>query len=177
MIQALYLDYDGVLHPETVLVSKSKGIYVTCPFTPNPTLFMWCDHLIEALDPHPQVKIVLSTYWIKHSGFEFSRNKLPQSLRERVVGATFHKRFTENYANCTRWEQIVGDVTRRNPTHWIAIDDHYDYAYPPHAGRAGIYRPHPEHLKPYLVHAHKIGGITDEDTFKSLKEKLSLFPS
>jgi hypothetical protein len=60
----LFLDYDGVLHPEQVYLVDGRP-----KFRGEGTLFMWAPILIKALSPFPKVKIVLSTSWVRLRGF------------------------------------------------------------------------------------------------------------
>ena len=56
---------------------------------------MWAPQLIEALAPYPNVKIVLSTNWVRVRGFTRVRRALPEALRARVIGATWHSGMRE----------------------------------------------------------------------------------
>ena len=122
MTKILYLDYDGVLQDEEVFFHPKRGIYMR---TPGRTLFEWTYILEELLAPHPEVKIVLSTSWVRVKNFTFAKERLSTSLQSRVVGATFHNRFMSktNFSMLPRGVQIEEDVFRRRPTSWFAIDD------------------------------------------------------
>lgn len=122
MTKVLYLDYDGVLHDEEVYFHPRRGIYIE---TPDRTLFEWMPILDELLRPYPDVRIVLSTSWVRARSFEFAKKQLSPMLQERVIGATFHRRLTrkEWFASLPRGEQIAQDVFRRVPQSWFAIDD------------------------------------------------------
>jgi len=118
----VYLDFDGVLHDDAVYWSKQEGIHIRMP---GRSLFEWAPILELLLAPHPTVKIVLSTSWVRVKNFEFAKRKLPVSLQERVIGATYHRREMRKWEfdNMTRGAQIVADVKRRRPTHWLAVDN------------------------------------------------------
>ena len=79
----LFLDFDGVLHPDAVYLSrqgptlKSEG-----------TLFMWAPILANLLDDFPIISLVLSTSWVRHLGYKRALGYLPIELRERVIGVT-----------------------------------------------------------------------------------------
>ncbi len=129
----LYLDFDGVLHHEAVYVSPKRGIYIDPKVAPGAMLFEWAPLLIEALDPHPEVRIVLSTSWCRQPGYSRAKQRLPFPLRERVIGGTFHRRVhgadqwgRQTFAETTRALQILADVSRRKPKDWLAIDDDVD---------------------------------------------------
>ena len=76
----LYLDFDGVLHHESVYFNK-KGPYIKtnsagwgqCPYV----LFQYAPLLVELLAPYPAVKIVLSTSWARVYGCYGAVKRLP----------------------------------------------------------------------------------------------------
>ncbi len=117
-----YLDYDAVLHDGNVLRNRTRGMYIK---TPGRTFFEWMPILEELLAPHTEVKIVLSTTWVRELGFDAAKHELSAPLRERVIGATFlHPKIVKSEFDMQpRGLQILGDVTRRKPTHWFALDD------------------------------------------------------
>jgi hypothetical protein len=130
MNRILYLDFDGVMHDDSVFWSPKRGIYLD---TPNRVLFEWMPILEELLAPYTDVSIVLSTSWVRVKSFEFAKNKLSTSLQERVIGATFHNRLMQkfDFDNQSRGYQIWNDVIRRKPTAWFAIDND-DKQWPEH---------------------------------------------
>lgn len=125
----LYLDFDGVLHPDAVYRHPKRGIFLDAAQAPGRWLFEWADVLIEALEPYPQVRIVLSTSWVRVLGYSRARASLPQRLSERVVGATFHSRvhrFAERPFRLgipARGVEVSRDAHRRAPLEWVAVDD------------------------------------------------------
>jgi hypothetical protein len=122
-----YCDYDGVLHDDAVYWSRREGIHLR---TPGRKLFEWAHILEELLAPYPGVTIVLSTSWVRHKRFEFSKHQLPLGLQSRVIGATFHSRETHRFTfdSMSRGMQIYADVARRRPAQWFAIDnDDHDW--------------------------------------------------
>jgi len=116
-----YLDFDGVLHQESVLLTRAR-VFVAMP---GHHLFEWEGILRELLEPYPEVKIVLSTPWVRLRSFSYAKRRLHPALQIRVVGATYHRRWMESdeFAEIPRGIQILGDVLRRNPLDWFAIDD------------------------------------------------------
>ncbi len=128
----LFLDYDGVLHPDSAYLVRGGPV-----LRGDGELFMWVDLLVAALADYPKVQIVLSTSWVRMLGFRRARDYLPESLRERVIGGTFHsamKRIDEGqwaayYSNrtwwdaVTRYQQIRRWALLANVDDWIAIDD------------------------------------------------------
>lgn len=118
----LYLDFDGVLHHENVLRHPRRGIYLSAP--PGFKLFQHAGLLDALLAPYPDVRIVLSTSWVRVLGYSRSVKRLPLSLRERVIGATYHSRMNEHlFTLLPRGVQVLDDVERRAPRDWLALDD------------------------------------------------------
>lgn len=128
----LYLDFDGVLHPDEVYLKNGRPTLVV--EQANLHLFCWVSLLDEALLDYPSIKIRLSTNWVRVKSYNYARNCLPERLRNRVNGATFHKRKDLlEFDHLTRFQQIKADASRNAITHWIAIDDddfgwHSDFA-------------------------------------------------
>lgn len=121
----LFLDYDGVLHPDAVYLSR-RGIELRAAGS----LFMWAPQLIEALADHPDIRIVLSTSWVRNLGFDRARRALPTELRHQVIGATWHSAMSRTWPDYIPWdaqtrrEQIAAYLSRLNePVRWLAIDD------------------------------------------------------
>jgi hypothetical protein len=84
-----------------------------------------CRLLEELLEPYPDVRIVLSTSWVRVKSFEFAKKHLTPALQSRVVGATYHRRemHGQGFERLSRGLQVWGDVIRRKPTNWFAIDN------------------------------------------------------
>ena len=125
MTQLLFLDFDGVLHPDAVYLT-SRGVELRAAGN----LFMWAPYLVEALAPHQDVQIVLSTSWARNLGFQRARAALPAELQARVIGATWHSAMGRGWPDYiawddqTRYEQIRAYLSRLStPARWIAVDD------------------------------------------------------
>jgi hypothetical protein len=117
-----YLDYDAVLHDGNVLRSRTSGMTIK---TPGRTFFEWMPILDDLLAPYPDLKIVLSTTWVRELGFNEAKHELSPSLQDRVIGSTFlHPKIQKaEFDILSRGMQIWGDVQRRKPSHWFALDD------------------------------------------------------
>ena len=117
-----YLDYDAVLHDGNVLRNRTRGMTIR---TPGRTFFEWMPILEDLLAPYPDLKIVLSTTWVRELGFNEAKHELSPSLQDRVIGSTFlHPKIVKaDFDTMPRGMQIWGDVERRKPTHWFALDD------------------------------------------------------
>lgn len=122
MIKILYLDFDGVLHDERVYFHPRRGIYID---TPGRALFEWMPILEQLLIPHPEVRIVLSTSWVRVRSPSFVIKNLSPSLQKRVIGTTFGQRGIDKNISSSmpRGVQVTQDMHRRAPAAWFAIDD------------------------------------------------------
>lgn len=122
----LFVDYDGVLHRLSALRTR-RGIVSSAPQTIQ--LFEYAPVLEEALEPYPDVEIVLSTSWVPTLGFDRAKNALPiGSLRGRVTGATFHSKYHDawSWPIVGRGVQVLRYVRVHRLRHWVAIDDQGD---------------------------------------------------
>ena len=118
----LYLDFDGVLHHEDVRWHPRRGIYLNAP--PEYRLFQHAPLLEALLQPHPNVRIVLSSSWVRALSYSRAVKRLPPGLQARVIGATYHSSMHEMaFAMLPRGAQVLDDVDRRQPADWLALDD------------------------------------------------------
>lgn len=117
-----YLDFDGCVHHCGVRWSEERGLFLEAPARYR--LFQHVDLLEELLAPHPALRLVLSTSWAQKLGLKEASACLPESLRARVIGATYEVAEPGDYfAHLSRGEQVVLDVERRRPSAWLALDD------------------------------------------------------
>jgi hypothetical protein len=122
--QVLFLDFDGVLHPDAVYLSR-RGPTLRS----EGELFMWAPVLVEILDPFTQVSLVLSTSWVRNLGFKRTLGFLPAGLRDRVIGATWHSSMAKDWADDSKWDgrtrydQISRYAARAQLAYWISLDD------------------------------------------------------
>lgn len=153
----LFLDFDGVLHPSDVFLQKGRPVLHS-----KGELFMWAPQLIEVLIPHPHVKIVLSTNWVRMRGFSRAKSALPEALQERVIGATWHSSMhRDEYDNTSRFQQIAGYVSRNNVQHWLAVDDLHEHS-----------EEWKESYKTHLIKTDPELGLSDPDVLELLRELL-----
>lgn len=160
MTKILYLDFDGVLHDEEVFFHPKHGIYLR---TSGRTLFEWMSILESLLAPYPDVKIVLSTSWVRAKSFNYAKEQLSVTLQARVIGATFHKRHMRKYdfGLLPRGVQITNDLVHRKPDAWFAIDDEY----------LGW----PEWCRDNLIQTDGVRGISDpavQDAIRAMLKRL-----
>lgn len=115
----LFLDFDGVLHPDAAyLYGKTPRLNA------DGELFMWANLLVEALADQPNVRIVLSTSWVRLLSFKRARDYLPPVLRARVIGGTWHSAADRwEWEQMTRHQQIRRYVNRNSVSNWLALDD------------------------------------------------------
>lgn len=155
----LYLDFDGVLHHENCLWHPKKGAYLSAPSVY--VLFQHVGLLEEILAPYPEVRIVLSTSWVRTYGCDGTAKRLSESLRARVIGATFHSAMNESkFTDAPRGMQVWSDVLRRQPRDWIALDDDYLHW--------------PAWCLDKYVRTHEHEGISDPAVEAEFRKKLAL---
>jgi hypothetical protein len=155
----LYLDFDGVLHPENVYVRPGRGPYIESPR--GHKLFENVGLLEKVLLPYPDLRIVLSTSWVRvYKSVTRVARKLPPELRARVIGATYHGAMdAELFRQAPRGMQVWADVLRRKPDDWLAVDDDYLHW--------------PAWCRDKLVRTHEILGISAPVVLAELRAKLA----
>jgi len=159
----LFLDFDGVLHPSEVYLVEGKPVLMY-----EGELFMWAHHLEQILACRLDVRIALSTDWVRRFGFERAKAYLPAYLQKRVIGATWHSGITAEgggfalqetwYDLATRYQQIARYVERARVQEWVAIDDD-DVGWP-------------ESERHHLVHTKEWLGLGDPETRERLNDIL-----
>lgn len=153
----LYLDFDGVLHHENCLWHPKIGAYLSAP--EGYVLFQHAELLEQLLSPYPQVKIVLSTSWVRRYGCSKAAKNLRPTLRARVIGATYHSNMREHeFDSLPRGLQVWSDVLKRKPRDWLALDD--------------VTEGWPANALPHFVRTHEYEGISDPAVLAEFKEKL-----
>jgi hypothetical protein len=159
----LFLDFDGVLHPDRAYLNRGRPILVG-----DGTLFMWADILVDLLAPHPEIQIVISSSWARELRFSRAKKYLPQSIQQKVIGATWHSAMAKHpdaehrlrrtwWDDATRYEQIKRYVDRAKIKNWLAIDDH-PTGWQPHDAE-------------HLICTNSEIGITESIVIESLKHK------
>jgi hypothetical protein len=159
----LFLDFDGVLHPNEVYMQGRQGqqrIVLRCD---GHNLFEHAEWLAGELSTpaYDHVRIVLSTSWVWALGFARARKYLPASLQAKIKSATWHSyRNKYEWNAMTRFQQISQYVRRHNLRHWVAVDDN-DIGWP-------------ELHRDNLVHTNEWGGLGDDAAKNELLRKLLL---
>ena len=123
MMDVIFLDFDGVLHPGEVWYEH--GMRQPRLRSPGHQLFESVPVLEAAIAPYPALRLVLSTSWVQTFGFERTREFLPEALRSRVIGATYDLDSPDawRFSRMRRYDTIAADVVRRKPHRWLAVDD------------------------------------------------------
>ncbi|MGU9849510.1 HAD domain-containing protein [Pseudomonas koreensis] len=157
--RVLFLDFDGVLHPDGVYRTRT-GLELRAPGQ----LMMHAGILVEILKEFPQVKISLSTSWVRILGYRRARSALPPELQVLTVSSTWHSRMPkapfEGYDMFSRYHQIRAAVTRAGLTNWIALDDDPFESWPDHDRR--------------LIRTDPDLGLNSVPTQEELRFKLSV---
>ncbi len=106
----LFLDFDGVLHPNCCSSAEC---------------FSLLPALVETITPF-ELDIVISSSWRHHRSRKFLRQLFPVSLRKRIIGTT-GEAFLGSHA---RWNEICAYLRERPAPDWRALDD-FDFEFPP----------------------------------------------
>jgi hypothetical protein len=101
----LYLDFDGVLHPNFV----DKG-----------QLFSHMQKLTKAIEGKP-LRVVISSSWRFHEDFGYLRSLFEPTTQSQIVGCT-GPAYIGKWA---RWNEIIKHVTTNGVKDWVALDDAY----------------------------------------------------
>ena len=166
----LFLDLDGVLHPDAVFKPVGKPIELRAPGS-----LMMHAHILEEIIKPFAVEIVLSTSWVRSLGYLKTIKRMPPELARRVVGATWHSEMVDKtvypyssgrYANdpfnfLSRFQQIHRYVVRNGVENWLAIDDL-------HSGSDAC----PEEFNHHLVLTDGVNGLGCIEAQADLKNKL-----
>lgn len=146
----LFLDIDGVLHPDDVASFTQDR---TAPTGVN--LFRWAPILVELLNKYPEVKIVVSSTWRCLFPYTILMDLLPLGIKERVIDVTEPKLYD-------RWDAIKEYIVRHKLNKYIIIDDDY---------KAFPYR------CPELVRCYPNVGLSKKQTLDNLTQHLDRISS
>ncbi|MDH6160342.1 HAD domain-containing protein [Janthinobacterium sp. CG_23.4] len=159
----LFLDFDGVLHPDSAYLVKGRPTLKAAG-----ELFMWAPLLTDLLADFPAVQIVLSTSWARELSFSRACRWLPDGLRARVIGATWHSSMKHQadgfslsqtwWDTANRYQQIKRFADRAGLVNWVAVDDQ------PEGWSADD--------RDKLVHTNGDTGLSDSRVLASLAARL-----
>jgi hypothetical protein len=115
-------------NPDEVSVDERRFVTKYNQLVTGKNLFEHCDRLVAALEPFPNVQIVISSTWRAHFDLDALKAFLPTALAERVIGVTPGV-FSRDGANHRLRE--IGAFSSKNQeyanTPWIALDDNIEY--------------------------------------------------
>lgn len=95
-----------------------------------------CRFWRKSSPPYSDVRIVLSTSWVRELGFAKAKGSLSPGLQSRVIGETWHSkmarykegshRVPDLWSELMPYQQIANYIQTKKPTDpWIAIDDNF----------------------------------------------------
>jgi hypothetical protein len=110
----LFLDFDGVLHPE--------------PCFDRANLFSCLPRLESVLTDFPDIQIVISSTWRENRTLDVLRGFFSEPIQQRIVGATPGWRDHQGLLEVIGYQrQTEIEAWLRSSSepwmHWIAIDD------------------------------------------------------
>lgn len=154
----LYLDFDGVLHPDAVYNNQGRFELRAV----GHELFEAAQILEQLLAPYPVLQLVLSTSWVRILGLEAARAQLSNGLAARVVGATWEPEYDQfEWLFMPRHEQIAQHLASHQIRHWVAIDDdHHEW---------------PAYMASNLVRVSSELGLQEETAQIALSDTLAKF--
>lgn len=127
MTKILMLDFDGVLHPDSIAIRDRETNYpVAMSPVPTEQLMMYAPILAEILSPF-DVQIIICSHWAALYGEAYCRSVLPAEIAEKVIGTTYSGKLPpKKWATFSRFEQItVCAYDRKIPfdQQLICVDD------------------------------------------------------
>lgn len=112
----LFLDFDGVLHPEGV----GEDLH-----------FVHLTNLEAVLREFPSVQVVVSSAWRLDMPLEELQQKFSQDIRARVIGVTptlpyLEAKYGQRQRECELWLRETYPAGVATPR-WLALDDRESY--------------------------------------------------
>jgi hypothetical protein len=119
MTSVLYLGVEGILfsnHPSTPLLRHQ--------FDKRPPQGLLVPVIITALREHPDVSIVLNSWWVADYGYRTTFCLLPGEIARKTIGATMPGNRKHRHAADVRTHLDIlrSDITRRNPPRVTIVD-------------------------------------------------------
>lgn len=137
-MNALYLDFDGPLHPNAASIDSSGAIFLREPFQYH-ELFEHAPILDEIIGNAQNLQIIISSTWAMEFGLKECIRRLPERIGSRVAGATWcketiaqlghecvdldSKQLRNEWRRNSRHEQISAHAKAFGITNWLALDD------------------------------------------------------
>ncbi|CAN7715694.1 HAD domain-containing protein [Variovorax sp. LjRoot175] len=110
----LFLDFDGVLHPEGEGHLPNDG-----------SDFCFLPRLEQLLREFPHVRIVISSSWRERLSYETLLKPFAEDIRARILGATPPRTFGRPHPFAHREEEILAWLHLHDAVDepWVALDD------------------------------------------------------
>jgi hypothetical protein len=125
-IVRIYLNPDGVLHPNVVCHDDGTSRLTA----PGHEPFEYAPYLTEILENHANLKLVLNTWWAFSMGLVANLELLPDVIATRVVDATLHSASTyEHFPD--RIEEAEKHIALHANEAFLILD-HSNARYPKH---------------------------------------------
>lgn len=108
----LYLNFDGVLHPDRLVYVK--GLTPSLVATGH-SPFEHAGFLAEILEPYDDIELVLNTWWTFFVGVDLTLELLPLELASRVVDATLalSSRYDSLPSRCKEAEKHIASKNKQ----------------------------------------------------------------
>lgn len=134
----LFLDFDGVLHGndaglelnvrdevslQSLTDEQRRFITRDGRLIVGENLFGHADRLAMALEPYPDVRIVITSTWRIHFELEALKSFLPASLADRVIGITPQVFSRDGVSQRLREIDLYFGKNNRVLEPWIVLDD------------------------------------------------------
>lgn len=117
----LFIDFDGVFHPDDVWMIPGQGIVLR---NAGRRLFDRAPLLAATLACFPAWRVVLSTSWVRVHGYMNTMQRLPEAVQDRVIGATWHADLQQrDWLVWSRYQQIHHYARHHQVANWLALDD------------------------------------------------------
>lgn len=115
-MRVLCLDFDGVLHPVSAVKDWARDgrTLQELRYAPDKQLFRWLDRLVQMLDQHPDVAILVHSGWRTMSR-DFELREYLGPLADRFIGSTSK--------SMQRFAGITHVMSRIGTTDYVIIDD------------------------------------------------------
>lgn len=112
----IYLDFKGVLY--------KSDIHRSSPTERNFEFASEFERVLNHVDPEKLIKIVINAQYAHDAGLEAATLKLPESLRERVIGMT-DKEFAMVSDLANAYTLADSHAQQHGITHWISVNDDF----------------------------------------------------
>lgn len=150
----VYLNFDGVLHPNHLSYRHRRLPELQCP---GHTVFEYVPALAEALVEHPDAAVVLNTWWTYHLAVDACLELLPTFIRKRVLGTTLRTAIYEG-ALPSRLREAEKHISAHAKEILILDNSAARYC---------------SNLRPYLLLVDEERGLSCHSAMRALNRRLS----